>query len=92
MIKYTKPAQLNGSQLRKELRAAAVTISDEAESVMIDGNGEFWLDIAEKDKAAAEAVVKSHVGVDESEANAAAKAALLDRLGITADEAKLLLA
>jgi len=31
-------------------------------------------------------------GKAEKEANAAAKAALLDRLGITADEAKLLLA
>lgn len=40
----------------------------------------------EKDKAAVAAESA------EAEANAAAKAALLDRLGITADEAKLLLA
>lgn len=92
MIKYTKPAELNGTQLRKELRIANVIISDEAESVMVDNNNDLWLDIAQKDKLAAEAVVNSHIGVDESSANEAAKAALLERLGITADEAKLLLA
>ena len=92
MIKYTKPTELNGSQLRKELQNAGITISDASESVMVDGNNDLWLDIADKDKAKAETIVAAHIGVDESAIREAAKAALLARLGITADEAKLLLA
>ena len=92
MIKFTKPQELNGTQLRKELRDAQVPISDNIFSVSVDDNDQLWLDIAEKDKTKAAAIVQAHVGIDESIARAAAKAALLDRLGITADEAKLLLA
>ena len=92
MIKYTKPTELNGSQLRKELNAAGVKISDSLESVTIDGNGDLWLDIADKDKAKTETIVASHIAIDESIAKGAAKTALLERLGITAEEAKLLLA
>lgn len=53
---------------------------------------ETWRDytpaeIAQVEKARAEAAVKQ----EEAEAKATEKAALLNRLGITADEAKLLL-
>lgn len=51
----------------------------------------------ERDETAAEkelrleAIAKAEAAAAEAEAKATAKAALLDRLGITADEAKLLL-
>jgi hypothetical protein len=43
-------------------------------------------------EAELEAAIKVHVAVDDNAEREAAKAALLDRLGITAEEAKLLLA
>ena len=90
MNKFTKPAELNGEQLIAELKKAGISIPDGA-FPEIDGAGDFWLPVANKDITKAEAVVAAHVGIDTSSAQEAAKAALLDRLGITADEAKLLL-
>lgn len=43
-------------------------------------------------EAELEAAIKVHVAVDDNAERESAKAALLDRLGITAEEAKLLLA
>ncbi len=59
MIQFTKPTNLNGTELLTELNAGAVTIT---EPPMIDGNGDFWLDIAEADKAKATAIVAAHNG------------------------------
>lgn len=59
MIKFDKPTNLNGTELLAELTAAGVKIS---EPPLIDGNGDFWLDVATKDKAKAEAVVAAHDG------------------------------
>lgn len=91
MIKFTKPQKLNGTQLRQELRDAGVTISDEVLTVRVDDNDDLWLEIADKDKAKATTVIAAHIGIDETPIKAAKKAALLERLGITEDEAKLLL-
>ena len=91
MIKFKKPNQLNGSQLRKELLNAGVTIMDEFTSVVVDGNDELWLDIVATDESTAATVVESHVGIDETIAKAAERAAILDRLGISDAEAKILL-
>jgi hypothetical protein len=92
MIKFDKPAKLNGSELLDELNAGNVAITTPP---LIDGNGDFFLDIAEKDKAKATAIVAAHEGTtelpDNSAAIAAQKAALLAKLGITEDEARLLL-
>ena len=59
MIKFDKPANLNGTELLAELNAAGVKITEAPE---IDCNGAFWLDVATKDKAKAEAVVATHNG------------------------------
>lgn len=61
MIKFNKPVSLNGTQLLSELNAAGVTITN---SPLIDGNGEFWLDISEADKLKSQPVVAAHVGID----------------------------
>ena len=63
-----------------------ITVSDENGSRELKGQElEDFLIQQAKDKAEADAKIA------EAEAKSEAKAALLDRLGITADEAKLLL-
>jgi hypothetical protein len=59
MIKFKKPVNLNGAELIAELKSASVEISNSPE---IDGNGDFWLDIATKDEAKAKSVVEAHNG------------------------------
>ena len=88
MIKFDKPLNLNGTELLTELNGAGVKIT---ESPLIDGNGQFWLIIDSKDKDKATAIVKNHNGTTITLDKTAARAALLEKLGITADEAKLLL-
>jgi len=88
MIKLDKPTNLNGAELLAELNAGGVAIT---EPPMVDGNGGFWLDIADNDKAKATPIVAAHNGTTVAPDTSAAKASLLARLGITADEAKLLI-
>ncbi len=64
MIKFNKPVNLNGTQLLSELNAAGVTITD---SPLIDGNGDFWLNILESDVLKAQPIVEAHNGVDSPE-------------------------
>ena len=90
MIKFNKPESLNGEQLIAELKAIGVIVNEKT-SPLIDGNGDFWLDIPSKDKSKAESIVQSHVGIDTTKEIAAQRQAILDRLGLTADEAKLIL-
>jgi hypothetical protein len=59
MIQFTQPTNLNGTELLTELNAAGVAIT---KPPMIDGNGNFWLDIAEADKAKATPIVAAHNG------------------------------
>jgi sugar lactone lactonase YvrE len=64
-ISFTKPSNLNGATLVDELIAAGVSIAEKngkPQWVELDGDGVLWLDIAEKDKAKAEAVVTAHNG------------------------------
>ena len=61
MIKLNKPTNLNGTELRQELNAAGVKISNEPSSLK-DDNGDLWLDIADKDEAKAQVVVNAHNG------------------------------
>lgn len=64
MVLFTKPTALNGTQLRNELRAAGVNISDEPNAVLDSSDGFIHLDIKNADETKAAAVVASHVGVD----------------------------
>lgn len=61
MATFTKPANLNGAELRAELNAAGVKISDSRNAVIVDGDI-LILDIADKDKAKAESIVAVHNG------------------------------
>ena len=91
MIKFNTPTNLNGTQIRAELNAAGVKIASTSGAVMMDGNGDLWLDISDKDKSKAENIVLNHEGKDNSKEQIKAKSDLLAKLGITEDEAKLLL-
>ena len=59
MIKFNKPINLNGSELKIELNIAGIEMHNPP---FIDGNGDFWLDIADTDKAKALPIVAAHNG------------------------------
>ena len=92
MIEFTKPNDLDGFYLRKELSNAGVVLL--SDSILVVENSLF-LDIDSQFEKAAQSVIDAHEGnvayLAEQTAIASSKAALLDRLGITELEAKLLL-
>ena len=59
MIKFNKPKNLNGAELLQQLNNNGVEIT---QPPLIDGNGDFWLDIAVADEAKAQTVVAAHNG------------------------------
>jgi len=59
MIKFEKPLNLNGSELLAELKAVGIVV---AGLPLIDGNGDFWLDISAKDETKAKPIVAAHNG------------------------------
>jgi hypothetical protein len=86
---FNVPKELNGLQLRAELRSAGVKISDDKDAVKVSDD-QLILDINAKDNAKALEVVTNHVGLP-GKSLTDEKAALLAKLGITEDEARLLL-
>ena len=60
MIKFNKPNEINGSQLCDELEAAGIAIN-RLTSPLLDGNQDFWLDIAVKDSTKAQEVLDAHI-------------------------------
>ncbi len=62
MIKFNKPTNLNGYELRNELNNAGIKINYGGSEVAIDENGNFWLDISESDKTQTESIVAAHNG------------------------------
>ena len=94
MIQFNIPENLNGKELVEELEAVGVSVIPDERNIkapVINGDGTFWLDINSEDETKAVPVVAAHNGTTIAPDNSAAKAALLAKLGITADEAKLLL-
>jgi hypothetical protein len=88
LIKFNTPTNLNGQELVAELNAIGVEVTGRP---LIDENKELWLNIIESDEAAAATVVASHDGTMIAPDFATQKSALLERLGITEEEARLLL-
>lgn len=80
MIILSLPKQINGDQLAEELGGALVWVNEEGLNIDCD-----------KTEEEVKAIVAKHKPVDFTAAKAAEKAALLQRLGITEDEARLLL-
>jgi len=90
MKQFNKPENLNGEQLVAELNAAGVFLKPNT-FPLIDGNGNFWLDVETKDVSKTETVVSAHVGIDTRPAKIAQRQAILDRLGLTNEEMAILL-
>lgn len=86
-MEFNIPTQLNGVQLQKELKEAGVKLNDYPRLV----DGKLVLDIAKKDETKAQAIVDAHVGIDNSAEIAAQRQAILDRIGLSADELAILL-
>jgi hypothetical protein len=59
MIKFNLPAELNAEQLVNEITVAGIAI-DKSVLPLIDGNKDFWLPVAESDKAAVNKVIADH--------------------------------
>ena len=62
MISFDKPINLNGFELREELNAAGVSISNEPTAVKTTADNLIWLDIDDRDKEAAAKVIAAHDG------------------------------
>lgn len=62
MIKFDKPENLNGAQLLDELSAVGIILDKIKQAPVIDGNGDFWLDIESADEDKAAEVVAAHNG------------------------------
>lgn len=89
MVTFTKPENLNGSELRAELRNAGVEITDDIDSVVLLGN-DLILDVAKSDETKATAVVAAHNGtIIPPELTIADKLALV---GLSIDDLKAALA
>jgi hypothetical protein len=61
MIRFEQPVNLNGGELREELKAAGILISDKLGSISIENDG-LYLDISKASQAKAISVVAAHNG------------------------------
>ncbi len=85
MEQFTKPENVNGGELREELKAAGVKIGDKYDAVMVDDKI-LHLDIDPTDKLKASAVVAAHNGtVAEREPTVSEK---LASVGLSIDDLK----
>lgn len=88
MLKFEKPINLNGEELRAELRSAGINISEEPFALVLNSEGLF-LDIDIKDESIAMAVIAAHNGtIVAPEPTPADK---LAAAGLTVDELKAVL-
>ena len=87
MITFNKPENLNGAQLRDELNAGGVKISNDRNAVCVNGEGKLELDIKINDQVKAAEIVAEHIGVDiDTTAAKASAQAKLAALGLTEEE------
>jgi hypothetical protein len=86
MIQFTRPKNLNGAELVKELNDNGIEVTGKP---FLDGNNDLWLDINKSDKAQAESIVAAH-----NSTTVAPEPSIQDKLanaGITLDELKVAL-
>jgi hypothetical protein len=86
-MKFTKPNPLNAETLIKELSSIGIDI----EIVLVNAEGELVLDVKDKDKTKVQTVLNNHKGEDSIDPKLAGRQAIFDKLGLTADEAAILL-
>jgi hypothetical protein len=86
MKSFTLPKLFNGAELIAELKVANVNINGRPE---IDGNGILWLDVTDEVKT--QEVLNNHNGTVIAPDLSTERQAILDRLGLTEEEARILL-
>ena len=84
MISFDKPNNFEGVQFCEELEAVGVSINKNT-SPMIDGNGDFWLDIDPADTKKAQDVLNKHIPKPRPEPTIADK---LASVGLSIDDLK----
>jgi hypothetical protein len=62
MIQFEKPNNLNGAELLAELLAIGIVLDPIEQAPVIDGNGQLWLDVQNKDKDKVQKVLDAHNG------------------------------
>lgn len=86
-MKVEIPKNLNGFQLLDELKSAGIVVADDM--VFIGGDQLLTINVDEKDEAKTAEIVANHVGIERD--LKAEKQAVLDKLGLTAEEIAALL-
>jgi len=86
MISFTKPKNLNGSELLDELAEIGIVLDKIHQAPHLTLDGLIWLDITEADKAKAEAVVAAHNGTTVAPEPTVAEK--LASVGLSLDELK----
>jgi hypothetical protein len=87
MIKFDKPINLNGTELIDELNAVGIAVEGRPKA----DETNLWLNIDAKDEAKAKTIVDAHDGTTVAPDKTVERQAILDRLGLTAEEAAILL-
>jgi hypothetical protein len=82
MIRFDKPNNFEGVQFCEELEATGVSINKDT-SPLIDGNGDFWLDIDPADTQKAQDVLNNHIPKPRPEPTIETK---LASVGLSLDE------
>ena len=83
MIQFDKPQNLNGFELVAELKAQGVKV---IEPLVIDGNGDFWINVSQAEAAKSATIVAAHNGtIVASEISIADK---LANVGLSIEELK----
>jgi hypothetical protein len=86
-MKITLNKEINGEQLKQELQDAGIDIKDLPELE----DGFLILHINAKDQTKAQTILNNHVAQNWAIKKAAARQAVLDKLGLSADEISALL-
>jgi len=85
---FNKPTEFNGKQFIDELKAAGV---DYQGQIWVKNENELDLNVTLKEKSIVEKVLNAHVAIDFNIERNKARQLVLEKLGITAEEAALLL-
>jgi len=86
-MKITLNKEINGEQLKQELQDAGITITD----LPAIENEFLILEVNTKDETKTQTVYDDHIAEDWSIKKIVARQAVLDKLGLTADEVAALL-
>ena len=62
MLRFDRPENLNGAELRNELKAAGIPVSDDINFFLDDGKGNLFVAISNSFELKAAAIIVAHNG------------------------------